>query len=110
MTQGNKVRITQIDSLKFFLIFSVLVIHCLGINKDSGINGTLFKLMQSFVMPVFVILSGMMFRNKNLKELLGGGGYSSDSYLFGVSAAIWRETACVPWRVVVGFLVDRTCL
>ena len=71
--QGSMARNTQIDSLKFFLIFLVLVGHCLDINLNSRINGSLFRFIYSFHMPVFVIISGMMFRNKNLKELLVGG-------------------------------------
>ena len=72
--QGSIARNTQIDSLKFFLIFLVLVGHCIDINLSSRINGSLFRFIYSFHMPVFVIISGMMFRNKNLKELLVGWG------------------------------------
>ena len=68
--QRSKARNTQIDSLKFFLIFLVLVGHCIDINLNSRINSSLFRFIYSFHMPVFVIISGMMFRNKNLKELL----------------------------------------
>lgn len=70
--QRSIARNTQIDSLKLFLIFLVLVGHCIDINLNSRINSSLFLFIYSFHMPVFVIISGMMFRNKNLKELLGG--------------------------------------
>lgn len=67
-------RNTQMDSLKFFLIFLVLVGHCLDINLGLHSNNVLFRFIYSFHMPVFVILSGMMFKEKNLKKLVFFGG------------------------------------
>ena len=65
-------RITAIDSLKFFLIFLVLIGHCLDIGLDQHLNNSIFRLIYSFHMPVFVLLSGMMFKEKSLKTLMGG--------------------------------------
>lgn len=66
-------RNTQIDSLKFFLIFLVLVGHCLDIGLSSYLNNSLFRFIYSFHMPVFVLLSGMMFKEKGFRALMGGG-------------------------------------
>lgn len=90
----SKERNTQIDSLKFFLIFLVLVGHCLDIGLSSHYNSALFRFIYSFHMPVFVILSGIVFRTKNLKDLLLGGG-SFGLFLFNFSAIVWRQSACV---------------
>ena len=65
-------RNTQIDSLKFFLIFLVLVGHCLDINLGLHSNNALFRFIYSFHMPVFVILSGIMFKEKGVKKLIVG--------------------------------------
>lgn len=65
-------RNTCIDSLKFFLIFLVLVGHCLDSNLGLHSNNVVFRIIYSFHMPVFVILSGMMFKEKDLKKLMGG--------------------------------------
>ena len=66
------VRNTQIDSLKFFLIFLVLVGHCLDINIGAKGNSVVFKFIYSFHMPVFAMLSGFVFRKKDYREYLGG--------------------------------------
>lgn len=41
-------RNTQIDSLKFFLVFLVLVGHCLDINLGLHSNNALFRFIYSF--------------------------------------------------------------
>lgn len=74
-------RNTNLDSLKFFLIFLVIVGHCLDIGLYAKFNNDLFRLIYSFHMPVFVILSGMVFRYKSLKELFWGGILLLTSYL-----------------------------
>lgn len=65
-------RNTSVDSLKFFLIFIVLIGHCLDANLGLHPNYVLFRFIYSFHMPTFVILSGMMFREKDLQNLMGG--------------------------------------
>ena len=81
-------RNTNLDSLKFFLIFLVIVGHCLDIGLYARFNNDLFRLIYSFHMPAFVILSGMVFRHKSLKELSGGDFAAYQ--LFVISITIWR--------------------
>ena len=48
-------RDTYLDGLKFFLIFSVIMVHAL---TYEGMGIYMTKIIHSYIMPVFVLLSG----------------------------------------------------
>lgn len=54
------------DTLKFILIFCVVVAHCVQIYKpDGGINRALFNCFLTILMPVFIFISGMFSQMKD---------------------------------------------
>ena len=68
-------RIGAFDTLKFMLIFSVCLAHLINIdlyNSDNAINHVVFSFLHSVNMPLFVFLSGMFFRKKEMAEMLKG--------------------------------------
>lgn len=57
-------RITYIDSMKFVLIFFVILGHALECNRDNLLNLKAYTFIYSFHMPAFVLLSGYFSRPK----------------------------------------------
>lgn len=70
--ESVKNRVREIDALKFILIFSVMVGHCLTFGKSDYLNNIVYRFIYSFHMPLFVFLSGMFFRKKENKKMLLG--------------------------------------
>ena len=57
------------DSLKFILIFLVVVTHCVQIYKpEGGINQALFNYCMTTHMPVFIFISGMFSHVRDRKK------------------------------------------
>lgn len=63
-------RDTFLDSLKTILIFLVVFGHCLvRLGGDNALINTAFQVVYWFHMPLFVIISGYLFRpEKSFKE------------------------------------------
>lgn len=101
-------RNTQIDSLKFFLIFLVLVGHCLDIGLSSYLNNSLFRFIYSFHMPVFVLLSGMMFKEKGFRALMGG--YFFNSHILSIPSSVWRKNISLHWGLCYRLLAKGLCV
>ena len=61
------------DSLKFVLIFIVVLVHCVGSYKPvGGVNQALYNFLITFVMPSFIFVSGMFSQiNDKSKYKLG---------------------------------------
>jgi fucose 4-O-acetylase-like acetyltransferase len=51
-------RLSFIDSMKFVLIFFVILGHMLECNRDSSFNMKVYAFIYSFHMPAFILLSG----------------------------------------------------
>ena len=62
-----KQRNSLIDSIKFVLIFFVVLGHALELNRDIALNMKAYSFIYSFHMPAFIMLSGYF-----AKECLGG--------------------------------------
>lgn len=61
------------DSLKFILIFLVVVTHCVQLYKPAGgLNQALFNLLLTILMPVFVFTSGMFSQMKDREKYKKG--------------------------------------
>ena len=64
-----KKRIFLFDNLKFLLIMTVVVGHCLDcMIENSSIMKSLFIFIYSFHMPLFIYLSGLFHSNRNVKN------------------------------------------
>ena len=59
-----KQRLLYLDNLKGFLIILVILGHCIEYGTESFDENTLFKIIYSFHMPVFIALSGCLFALK----------------------------------------------
>ncbi len=63
-----KKRIFLFDNLKFLLIMTVVIGHCIDYMTDnSNMMRSLFIFIYSFHMPLFIYLSGLFHSNRNVK-------------------------------------------
>ena len=61
------------DTLKFILIFCVVLVHCLGGYKPAGgMNLALYNFLLTFLMPTFIFVSGMFSQIKDRKKYKRG--------------------------------------
>ena len=64
-----KKRIFLFDNLKFLLIMTVVVGHCVYyMTGNSNIMKSIFIFIYSFHMPLFIYLSGLFHSDHNVKE------------------------------------------
>lgn len=61
------------DSLKFVLIFLVVLAHCIASYKPvGGINQTLYNFLCTFLMPMFIFISGMFSQIRDREKYKSG--------------------------------------
>ena len=63
------VRNSRLDGIKLLLIILVVIGHCIEPSRyNNTISGSLYSVIYSFHMPLFVFLSGYFAKVNNLKE------------------------------------------
>lgn len=68
-TEESMGRDSYWDTLKFILIFCVVLAHCVQIYKpDGGINQALFNCFATIIMPIFIFVSGMFSQMKDREK------------------------------------------
>lgn len=122
-------RNTKLDSVKAVLIFGVVLAHTLQ-SREPGLLNTINMVVKtfllSFLMPLFIIISGYFFNTKCSKEklfkkvieilatflvfqfirLVLAGKYSIVD-LLSTQYTLWYLLCLVYWRVAVYFLAKR---
>lgn len=69
IVKESKTRISLYDNLRFLLILLVVVGHFAEISSsNSNIFGSIFILIYSFHMPLFLFLSGLFHKNENIMQ------------------------------------------
>ena len=70
-----KARIAYIDNLKGFAILLVVIGHIIQFLycPDKFDSNIIFRFIYSFHMPLFVIVAGMFYKKKPIKDLVWGG-------------------------------------
>ena len=107
-----KKRIFLFDNLKFLLIMTVVVGHCIYyMTGNSNIMKSMFIFIYSFHMPLFIYLSGLFHSNHNVKErclLFIFIGYIMKAVLYLIKAVLFHKAdfsllsdAGVPWYMFV---------
>ena len=103
-----KKRIFLFDNLKFLLIMTVVVGHCVYyMTGNSNIMKSIFIFIYSFHMPLFIYLSGLFHSDHNVKErclLFIFLGYIMKAVLYLIKAVLFHKAdfsllsdAGVPW-------------
>lgn len=64
-------RDTTFDSIKYVLIFFVVLAHTFQINM-TGVNTHLFSFINSFHMPAFIMVSGYFYRDSDTRKFWRG--------------------------------------
>ena len=83
------------DSLKFILIFSVVVAHCVQLYKpQGGINQAIFNCALTTLMPVFIFISGMFSQKKDREKYKSGILRILETYI--VFQIIWTGMKIIP--------------
>lgn len=106
--QKVKKRIFLFDNLKFLLIMTVVVGHCVYyMTGNSNIMKSIFIFIYSFHMPLFIYLSGLFHSDHNVKErclLFIFLGYIMKAVLYLIKAVLFHKAdfsllsdAGVPW-------------
>ena len=122
------------DTLKFILIFCVVLVHCLGGYKpDGGMNQAIYNLLLTIVMPSFIFMSGMFSQIKDRKKykkgilrifetyavfqliravppMLVSGNItfmSIASVIGGPRYTLWYLLSLVFWRLMVYFMPEK---
>lgn len=116
-------RILSLDLLKGISMYLVIFTHCLQYIAAQTFENTLFQVVYVFHMPLFIIVSGYLFRKKIDRPLnstianqfvrliipsivLGGGNSLSISRLYTISLF---DKITVLFMVFV-FVVDMFCI
>ena len=83
------------DSLKFILIFSVVVAHCVQLyTPQGGINQAIFNCALTTLMPVFIFISGMFSQKKDREKYKSGILRILETYI--VFQIIWTGMKIIP--------------
>ena len=118
------------DSLKFILIFLVVYVHCISKYSPSGsVNLALFNFLLTFLMPMFIFVSGMFSHIKDRNKyklgilrimetyivfqvviiLLRGNITirSIPSIIIYPQFMLWYLLCLVSWRLMVYFIPEK---
>lgn len=122
------------DSLKFVLIFLVVLLHSIGSYMPSGgINQALYNFLATFLMPTFIFVSGMFSQIKDRNKykqgilrimetyivfqliravtpmLLTGDitPRSIASVIIGPRYTLWYLLSLISWRLMVYFMPEK---
>ena len=122
------------DSLKFVLVFFVVVYHCMGsYSPVGGINQAVFNLLLTFLMPTFIFVSGMFSHMKDKEKYKKGilllfetfavfqliralppmiieGDFTLRaiaSVIGGPRYTLWYLMSLITWRLIVYFMPEK---
>lgn len=95
ITEGCTKRDSYWDSLKFILIFLVVVAHCAQLYKpQGGINQAIFNYDLTVLMPVFIFVSGMFSQMRDREKYKLGILRILETYI--VFQIIWTGMKIIP--------------
>ena len=90
-----KQRLLYLDNLKGFLIILVILGHCIEYGTESFDENTLFKIIYSFHMPLFFMISGYLSYKEPLNWIssVKRRGYQLlvPYVLWGVGICLWHK-------------------